>query len=362
MSAMRGTVILIQHDPYQEKLLSAGFLACNLTVRRMRRSESIFLQIHQLFDEIRGPVMICADLAAIAREGMMWPRFARLMQSVRPNVGLLATQSCHLQPADLARQWVRVHGAMDLLGRATHLRWLQSIRPFLLPACEFFDTNYESKQLQAYAISLLSELVESDDRFARLQLTWSRLEALGQSPHDIAARLRQADGVESKDRFYHLRRYPDCFLGDQACAWIADRVGVGNAQAEDIGNLILKLNLFYHVAKQQPFRDGHFFYRFFRNEPLLAKMNLDNVISDSQELRGFEVKDRFWHGVKFPNSFVGDEAVKWLSTFYGLSTEAALELGQILHDIFQFRHVAEEHDFVDQHFFYRLTINNRVVA
>ena len=89
--------------------------------------------------------------------------------------------------------------------------------------------------------------------------------------------------------------------------------------------------------------------------PSDAHINIDRIIEEGYLLRGFDVKDRKWHGLTFQKTFVGNEAAKWLSTFYGLGMQKALLTWQTLQNLFIFRHVSDEHDFIDDELFYRLT-------
>ena len=68
---------------------------------------------------------------------------------------------------------------------------------------------------------------------------------------------------------------------------------------------------------------------------------------------GVEIRDRRHRLTVFARCFVGREAVDWLVEHEGLSRAEATALGQRLFERGVFRHVRDEHDFRDGHFFYR---------
>jgi hypothetical protein len=65
-----------------------------------------------------------------------------------------------------------------------------------------------------------------------------------------------------KDRRYHLRLYPRCFVGSEAVQWLMERYHMSHEDALRVGKAMLDLGLFHHVVKQHHFEDGYFFYRF----------------------------------------------------------------------------------------------------
>jgi hypothetical protein len=96
-------------------------------------------------------------------------------------------------------------------------------------------------------------------------------------------------GVEVKDRKYHLKSYPQCFIGTEAVDWLVNHHWANTREeAEAVGNRILQKyglaarfkrlasvfrmridmlylwcrGIFQHVAKEHDFRDKFYFYRF----------------------------------------------------------------------------------------------------
>jgi hypothetical protein len=357
-AAVQGTVILVQADHYQEMLLSSTVLSMNLAVRKVRRDLPLLHEIKAIKDSTRGRVVVCADLARIARERMLWPQFVDALLGIVGDVDLVATQSTLLSVSAPVRAWAMKHGAYDLIGRLSHIRMDSSTRPLLDAMRHFFGIEPEMARVNEYLNGMHGALESDADSAASFQKTWRRLEGAGQSPTLIAEDMRAAEAIVSEDRRYRLTVYPNCFLGNEAVEWLAKYLSISEMQAVDVGNLLMRLGFFYHVAKDQPFRNDRFFYRFSTPDALMHSLDLDLIMRESRDLHGFDVQDRTWHGMRFPKCFIGAEAAKWMSAFYGLGKEGAIALGQSLHDIYHFRHVVDEREFVDHDFFYRMTIDN----
>ncbi len=358
MKTVHGTVILAQTDHYQEMILSAALLSMNLTVRKVRQDMPLLHEIKSIFGSVRGRVVVCADLKRIAQERLLWPQFTGAVRELVGDVDFLATQSRLLRPTQIARAWAMKHGAYDLVGHISHLRMAASMRHVIGAMEYFFAVDTSVNRIAEFVSGMYGSIDENADEFVSLQKTWLRLEGSGQLPDIIAQAMVESDRVQSKDRLYRLTTYKDCFLGKDAATWIEEYLSVSRRQAEDVGNLLLKLGFFYHVAKDQSFRDGDFFYRLAAPEKAIELIDLDLVMEESRRLRGFDAQNRTWRGIRFPKVFVGSEAVGWLSSFYGINFNDAIALGQILNDIYYFRHVADEHDFVDRDYFYRMTIDH----
>lgn len=360
MNTVQGTVLLIQNDKLQESLLSTAFLSNNITVRKIKPDESLLPQLHTQLSMINGRVLICADLARLAKDHLVWPQFAHIVKGISKDIGLLANNSKQLQANTFARLWVKKHGGLDLVGSTSPYRLNDSIAPVLDAIHSFFGIETNTDRLRNYADALLStSAIETEDPFAKHHRTWARLEALNQSPEDIAESMSRSDQVRSEDRTFRLKKYPNCFLGSDAAKWLEDHLGLSSTQALEVGELLRAIGHLYHVAKEQPFLGSHFYYRFSLPSQNSSMIDIDRIIEEGHLLRGFDIQDRKWRGKTFPKTFVGSEATKWLASFYTIGTDRALYTGQILLDLHIFRHVADEHDFINGEFFYRLTRDKR---
>jgi Domain found in Dishevelled, Egl-10, and Pleckstrin (DEP) len=74
--------------------------------------------------------------------------------------------------------------------------------------------------------------------------------------------LTSKTGVEVRDRLYHGKTYPTCFVGSEAVDWLHKTQKLNRHDAETLLNRLLGFNLIAHVTQEHPVRDGLFFYRF----------------------------------------------------------------------------------------------------
>lgn len=81
-------------------------------------------------------------------------------------------------------------------------------------------------------------------------------------PGAVLQAMRAAGGLEVKDRSYHLRNYPACFVGTQAVEWLHSRYRIARHEAEIFLNRLNGYGLIRHVTDAHRVRDGDFFYRF----------------------------------------------------------------------------------------------------
>jgi Domain found in Dishevelled, Egl-10, and Pleckstrin (DEP) len=352
---MQGTVLLIQDNKLQETLLSTAFLSNNFSVRKIRKTEALLPQLHNEMAKIKGPVLVCADLARLAKDNLIWPQFAQIVKGISKDSGLLATTSKQLMPTAIERNWIKKHGGYDLIGNISQHRIQQSFTPLFNVARDFFAIEPDMVRLNDYLNVILNSSGEDECYFCNYHKIWARLEGLGQTPDTIAELMQKSPTVASQDRTYRLKKYPSCFLGSEANQWLSETLGLSSNQAVEIGELLRAMGYFYHVVKQQPFLNGNFFYRFSLPSQSMQLIDIDRIIEEGHLLRGFDIQDRKWRGIAFPKTFIGSETTKWLATFYGLGMQRALLTGQTLQDLFIFRHVSEEHDFIDGDFYYRLT-------
>lgn len=176
-------------------------------------------------------------------------------------------------------------------------------------------------------------------------------------PLALATRMREAEGVARAERRHGLHRYPDCFVGRDATDWLVRELQGERGDAVIAGQTLLELGVFDHVVKAQPFRDGHFFYRFAQLTPRLETLDLATLVERMRARGGLDIARRSYHGKDYDACFVGAEAVRWLLAQCGLSAEEAVLLGQSLVDLGVIHHVVDEHPFVNAHFFYRFRLH-----
>lgn len=70
--------------------------------------------------------------------------------------------------------------------------------------------------------------------------------------------------------------------------------------------------------------------------------------------------NRVYHLKSYPSCFVGSEAVAWLEKQYAVSTDQAIALGVALQQLGMLHHVAHEHAFTNEPYFYRTAVSSAV--
>ena len=88
----------------------------------------------------------------------------------------------------------------------------------------------------------------------------------------IADKLQR--NVEVRDRTYHLKKYPQCFVGSEAVDYLVEsNLAPSREDAVRIGNDIMAaVGIFEHVCQEHDLQDGYFFYRFIDPQPVTTMM------------------------------------------------------------------------------------------
>lgn len=81
------------------------------------------------------------------------------------------------------------------------------------------------------------------------------------------------------------------------------------------------------------------------------------LVNDFRGNNGVKIKDRKYRLTTYSKCFIGLEAVKWMEKEYILSKSEAIRLGQELIDFKIIHHVTDDHDFKNDHLFYRFYID-----
>ncbi len=74
--------------------------------------------------------------------------------------------------------------------------------------------------------------------------------------------LASSQGVQVRDRLYHGKTYPACFVGTDAVDWVCKQFKLRRHNAETLLNRLHAFNLIEHVKQEHVVKDGLFFYRF----------------------------------------------------------------------------------------------------
>ena len=87
---------------------------------------------------------------------------------------------------------------------------------------------------------------------------------MAESDRDLSA-LAAAfkSNVEVKDRKYHLKAYPQCFIGSEAVDYLIESGhAITREDAVDLGRALQACHLFEHVTRDHQFQDNYLFFRF----------------------------------------------------------------------------------------------------
>jgi hypothetical protein len=84
-----------------------------------------------------------------------------------------------------------------------------------------------------------------------------------------------SDGLDIRNRTYHLRTYKSVFLGSEAVSWIRkkyEHLGLTRYGATVLGECFRQLKAFDHTVCEHPLRDDYYFYRMREEEEFLVQI------------------------------------------------------------------------------------------
>ena len=133
----------------------------------------------------------------------------------------------------------------------------------------------------------------------------------------LVAGMRGFQGLEIKDRRYNLKKYPQCFVGSEAVAWLTKNLNISSEEAIKIGQRLVREKWIHHVFDDHDFKDGNFFYRFYwdedeliqKAEPAFAKFGYCLATGNWQDFLDLLTDDfYFWFPVEpFQGRNIGKE-------------------------------------------------------
>jgi uncharacterized Ntn-hydrolase superfamily protein len=89
------------------------------------------------------------------------------------------------------------------------------------------------------------------------------LAALNQiSLSDLTQRMRQAGGVEQKDHYRWLMKFPSVFSGREATDWISKTYALSRSEAQLLAQRLVASNKIRHILDEKNFIDGAVYYRY----------------------------------------------------------------------------------------------------
>ncbi len=204
-------------------------------------------------------------------------------------------------------------------------------------------------------VSTLIADQRSDDVIAR-----PPVDSAGVDPIELMRMITASDGVPVHDRILSQRRYPACFEAAEFVTFVGRRLSCSRSQAVRLGRRLVSLGLIRSIPGEHDFSDGAGLYAFTRfdatsataDQPLPAAV-LAKLAAAMRGQGGVHVGSHRFRLVRYPNTFLGSAATDWLCDRTGESRQRAVRIGNAMLRANHFRHVFDEVDFRDGHFFYR---------
>lgn len=98
--------------------------------------------------------------------------------------------------------------------------------------------------------------------------------------YEVYAKFRSI--VEVKDRRYHLKKYKQCFIGEEAVHQMLMFAMVSSeSQALTLGNVMMEEGLLSHVCEEHAFENNHIFYKF--NDNAAFEQSFSSLSSKSRQ-------------------------------------------------------------------------------
>lgn len=356
---MSKRAVLALASPAHEALLNKALVSQGVAVATVPVSAHLETEVMRAARSDREPPLLVVDLAVLAQLGAAMPGFCSWKAAQCPGARLVLTSDDLAAVGPAERAWARHHGALDLVCGCSARHWRETLLPVLRSLLDALEMPGLDEQELATVLQSLPKPYREAGAIARAWGKFTPLAERGLAPEQLVAEMRGPGGPEVADQIYRVRTYEECFVGTEAVDWIVRRTGLGRRQAAEIGQALLDLGHFYHVVREQSFRDGRFFYRFSATTPRLAATDLDRLLARFRSPEGVPIRDRMYHGITFRACFVGSQAVAWLRRERGYTHNEAMTLGQRWADLFIVHHVADEHPFKDGRFFYRFYEDER---
>lgn len=353
----RPVVLALASEP-QEAILSAALQAHGLTVTSVPPAAHLETSVLQAMRDAQPPLLVI-DLAALAQLANGAAEFCEWRRGHCIGADILLYCSGLHTVSRQARAWAQQLGALDLLPGCDLAHHRDSLLPALGVILKAAGAAHSGPVNEAAIQRALQALPPALDSTTQVAQAWRHIDALrdfGFEPGELLALMAGANGVDIRARTYRTQTYDECFVGADAVNWLMQTTHVTRTEALRIGQALLELGHVYHVVREQPFQDGHFFYRISANTPRLNALDLcalTTQIRTQGRRGGVRIADRQFHGVTYPACFVGAHAIKWMREQFELSENEAMTLGQRLMDLFLVHHVVDQQPFRGGTFFYR---------
>lgn len=299
--------------------------------------------------------LFVAELADLQRNGYSVLRLRSELKAsgVRGKVALLLPHRIAIDP--LIERWASVdQGALITIPAMNLGQREESILPVANEIAGVLGVGFDSRKTGQF-LSGLNPAAFANHAMARLHLETNRLAREGVSMVDMIDWVDQAGSdMPAETRQYMLKSYEECLLDSDIVQAIAEHWRVDRPIALEIGNWMLDAGFLYHVAREQRLQDGGNFFRLCWPSDRLKPIRLSKAIARmSNPSFGVDVADRSHRTRKYPNCFVGSQAVAWLRATLSISLADAICCGQTLMNLGMIRHVHDERAFQDGDLYYR---------
>jgi Domain found in Dishevelled, Egl-10, and Pleckstrin (DEP) len=162
--------------------------------------------------------------------------------------------------------------------------------------------------------------------------------------------MRGPGGLDVRDRIWHARHWPQCFVGREAVDWIARHLGVSRADALRLGRRLVACGRVRHVADEHDFRDARLFYRFVEpggdSAPAGPPLPADLAAALRAGAAGGPPLADHRRGVALHRRCaLGRDIVAWIMARQGVDASTALHWGAALMRLGRLRHVYDDRPF-----------------
>ncbi|KAM9758009.1 DEP domain-containing mTOR-interacting protein [Menidia menidia] len=182
-------------------------------------------------------------------------------------------------------------------------------------------------------------------------------------------RMRLHDGKLIKDRRYHLRTYPNCFVAQELIDWlVSHKEASDRATAVSLMQHLMDNDIVHHVCDKRPFfKDAKLLYRFRKDDGTFPFNTEVKIFMRGQQLYEHLIAEknsilqlREEHGVSYVRSFPGCQLIDWLlQNGETESRRQGVELCRALQEHGIIQHVLKKHSFFDSGLLYQFCINFR---
>uniref|UniRef100_UPI00398E635E DEP domain-containing mTOR-interacting protein isoform X1 n=1 Tax=Pristiophorus japonicus TaxID=55135 RepID=UPI00398E635E len=182
-------------------------------------------------------------------------------------------------------------------------------------------------------------------------------------------RLRLHEEKIIKDRRYHLRTYPNCFVAKELIDWLLDHKDAADrVTAIKLMQKLLDHGVIHHVCDEhKEFKDAKLFYRFRKDDGTFPLDSEVKVFTRGQRMyeklmstENLLMQTREEEGVKYQRAFVACEFIDWLiqEGEVAIRSEGEQLCCRLLEHVI-IQHVANKHHFVDGNLLYQFRMNFR---